>query len=98
MTNTADATLQSWLRHRVHDGMTAQGWLQVQLASYTGMTQKHISQMLTGRVDGSVIAWDNMLRAVDRVPQVSITERERFLSSVVTPAEHARRFPRQYLP
>lgn len=50
---------------RVRARMRARGMTQADLARRAGLTQKHLSQMLTGRVDGALAAWQRLLDATD---------------------------------
>ena len=49
--------LASEVLHSLHTLHLPQSWL----ASRCGLSQKHVSQMLTGKVEGSITAWDRML-------------------------------------
>ena len=35
------------------------------LAARVGISEKHVSQMLTGSIEGSLDVWDDMLRELD---------------------------------
>lgn len=52
--------LATALRHRLDEEGRTQG----SLARQVGITQKHLSQMLTGRVTGSVAMWDRLFDAL----------------------------------
>lgn len=43
----------------------ASGWPQAHLAESAGMSAKHVSQMLTGRVEGTLTAWQSLLDAAE---------------------------------
>lgn len=52
------------LRDLVREGMTRHKLTQYRLAADTGLSAKHVSQLLNGKVDGSVDVWDRLLKAV----------------------------------
>ena len=60
--------LQTWLVRQVKDGQRRKGWSQVELAARAGISQKHLSQMLRGHVEGSLAVWDRLLVAVEAHP------------------------------
>lgn len=49
---------------------------QVLIARDSGLSEKHVSQMLTGKVDGSLKAWQRMLDAAGLAVTVSVTPAE----------------------
>lgn len=57
-TNLATAVL-----HQLDEQHRTQHWLTQQV----GTTDKHLSQMLSGRVDGSVSMWDRLFDALKEV-------------------------------
>ena len=57
----AAAGLHAELVRRVKDAMTAAGWNQADLAFAANVSTKHLSQMLTGRVDGTLTMWQHLL-------------------------------------
>jgi transcriptional regulator with XRE-family HTH domain len=57
--------LQGELIEKVDDGMHTRGWTQKQLAAKVGISEKHLSQMLNGRVMGTLVIWDRLLILVD---------------------------------
>ena len=44
--------------------MTRRRWSQARLAQATGVSEKHVSQLLNGKTVGSVDVWDRLLKAV----------------------------------
>lgn len=48
---------------------------QVLIARDSGMSEKHVSQMLTGKVDGSLKAWQRMLDAAGLAVRVEVVPR-----------------------
>lgn len=58
------ATLDSLL-DAISVAVLGTGLTQVELARATGMSTKHVSQMMTGRVDGSLKAWQALIDAAD---------------------------------
>lgn len=61
-------TLHEVLAAEVHAGLRTLGLPQAWLAERAGYSEKHVSQMLTGRVEGSLLAWEALLRTVERWP------------------------------
>lgn len=57
--------LGTWLRDRLRAGLTTQSWTQAHLAQMVGISEKHLSQLLTGKVEGSISLWDRLLRLTD---------------------------------
>jgi len=57
--------LRETLAQRVRDRLASAGVTQADAAAYLGISQKHLSQMLTGAVDGSLSMWDRLLAFVD---------------------------------
>lgn len=55
--------LRAWLIDTVDEGMRRKNWTQARLAAEAGITQKHISQLLNGKVNGSVGVWSRLLVA-----------------------------------
>lgn len=60
--------LQAWLVGRVKEGLREQGWTQARLAAEAGITQKHLSQMLTGATEGSLTKWSTLLSRIGQLP------------------------------
>ena len=56
------ANLAAAVCHQLDEQHRTQHWL----AQQVGTTDKHLSQMLSGRVDGSVSMWDRLFDALDR--------------------------------
>ncbi len=56
--------LQTHLAGLVRVGMHKQKMSQKALARRVSMTDKHVSQMLSGRVQGTLEAWQKLLDAV----------------------------------
>lgn len=56
--------LQVFLRDLVRTG----GVQQRELAQRTGLSEKHISQMMTGRTHGSLATWQLLLDAAEVTP------------------------------
>lgn len=56
--------LQEWLVHWVRVGLQENGWSQADLAELVGLTEKHLSQLLTGKAGGTLGTWDALLTAV----------------------------------
>jgi transcriptional regulator with XRE-family HTH domain len=52
------------LRNKVRARLRAQGATQAGLAWHLGITEKHVSQLLTGKVDGTPEMLDALARAV----------------------------------
>lgn len=61
-------TLHQALAAEVRAGLRDLGLPQSWLAVRTGLSQKHVSQMLTGSAEGSLVCWDRLLNAVVRRP------------------------------
>lgn len=57
----APVVLHQWLINRVNEGMEARGLTQSELAREAGISEKHLSGILTGRVTGSIELWDFLL-------------------------------------
>ena len=57
--------LQQWLVTRVDEGLAWQGWTQTRLAAEAGISQKHLSEMLRGRAEGSLTVWDRLLALLE---------------------------------
>ena len=70
MTNRAGPVtdLQQVLIDLVQDGLAEKAVPQTWLAWKTGYSTKHINTMLRGHVEGSLEAWDALLKAVGRWP------------------------------
>ena len=64
----AASPLQTWLADQVRAGLADRGWTQGHLAERADLSEKHLSQMMTGRSSGTVAAWDRLLALVDRTP------------------------------
>lgn len=60
--------LQAWLIARVRQGLIDKNWAQVQLADAAGISQKHLSQVLSGHAAATVTLWDRLLSLVDARP------------------------------
>lgn len=59
----ARTDLQSRLIAGVTGAMAARGITQRALAPMAGMTEKHLSQILTGRIFGTLATWERLLAA-----------------------------------
>lgn len=59
-------TLHEVLATEVRAGLRDLGLPQAWLASKTGFSQKHVSQMLTGKVEGTLPVWEALLAAAGR--------------------------------
>lgn len=59
----ASSWLQEDLIIAVRDALVARDWTQARLAREAGMTQKHVSELLTGSAQGSLDAWAILLHA-----------------------------------
>jgi transcriptional regulator with XRE-family HTH domain len=53
--------LQRWLAAQVKAGLADLDMSQAQLARETGMSEKHLSQLLNGHAVGSLLVWNNLL-------------------------------------
>jgi transcriptional regulator with XRE-family HTH domain len=53
--------LQEQLTKAVRQGLIERGWSQAELARRAGISEKHLSQMLKGRTEGSLSMWDQLL-------------------------------------
>lgn len=60
--------VSGWLRESLAAAVRSTGRAQVLLARDTGLSEKHVSQMLTGRVTGSLEAWEDLLAAANVSP------------------------------
>lgn len=60
--------LQRMLADSVRAGMRVRGWSQADLAYAAGVSTKHLSQMLNGRVEGTLSTWQHLLDVVDPPP------------------------------
>lgn len=70
---TSDCTnLQRMMANEVLRELRTQGLTQVVLATRTGLSQKHVSQMLTGRRPGSFRSWVAMAEAAQRSWRVDL--------------------------
>ena len=69
----SDPTVQEELIARVRES----GFLQKDLAAVSGMSEKHVSQMLTGKVMGSLEAWQKLLRASTELARRRMLEGEK---------------------
>lgn len=56
--------LQQILIDMVKEELTADGVTQTDLAAHVGISTKHLSQMLTGKVCGGLETWSNLLIAL----------------------------------
>jgi DNA-binding phage protein len=62
-------TLQAYLSALVR----STGVLQVEIAEKVGVSEKHLSQMLNGRVEGTLSMWQSVLDAAGvRLPEVVV--------------------------
>lgn len=52
--------LQEWLVGIVRDSGKSQAWISEEV----GITQKHMSQIMTGKAEGSLRLWSDILDAV----------------------------------
>jgi transcriptional regulator with XRE-family HTH domain len=57
--------LQTFLIRRTREGLDSRGWSQAELARVVGITEKHMSSVLTGKVPGSLPLWSNMLTVLE---------------------------------
>lgn len=65
--------LAAEVRAGLRDIRCTQGWL----AEHLDLSEKHVSQVLTGRATGALEVWDAMLRAVQRtLPPLSRSSEE----------------------
>ncbi|WP_269304884.1 helix-turn-helix domain-containing protein [Aeromicrobium sp. HA] len=58
-------TLRECMASAVREGLARAGVSQADAAAYLNVSQKHLSQMLTGKVDGSLSMWQRLLEFVD---------------------------------
>lgn len=56
--------LHELLAELVYEGLERNGWSQAQLAREAVISEKHVSEMLTGKAGGTVETWDRLLRLV----------------------------------
>lgn len=56
--------LDELLRHLVRQGMKRRKLTQYRLAKASGLSQKHLSQLLNGKTAGSIAVWDRLLKEV----------------------------------
>lgn len=56
--------LSELLRGLVRERLVANDWSQNELARATGVSPKHLSQLLNGRAVGSIEVWNRLLTAV----------------------------------
>lgn len=59
----ARTDLQSRLISGVTSAMAVKGLTQKALAAEAGMTEKHLSQILTGHILGTLITWERLFAA-----------------------------------
>jgi lambda repressor-like predicted transcriptional regulator len=59
----ADTQLQWWLICLILDALNKEGISQGDLAARAGYSEKHVSQVLRGRVPGVLETWQNLLDA-----------------------------------
>lgn len=64
MSREAPTLLQQWLIANVREGMRDCGMDQAQLAREAAVSEKHLSQLLSGRAVGSIPLWDWLLLLV----------------------------------
>jgi predicted XRE-type DNA-binding protein len=69
-------TLRGQLVELLLSELRLQGVSQAWLADQAGITQKHVSQIMTGRADGSFALWDRMFSALDVAPVVDLRDVE----------------------
>ena len=60
--------LQRYLAATVRAAARNRGWPQARVALEAGLSQKHLSQVLTGRAEGSLQMWDRLLKSVGAWP------------------------------
>lgn len=62
----AERIMATGLHAFLVDLVDSAGRSQVSIARHAGFSEKHVSQMLTGKVDGSLTAWGKLLVAAHR--------------------------------
>ena len=60
MTTVDTTTVWAPQRKMIRDELKRREWSQAMLAHKIGVTEKHMSQMLTGKADGSLEHWVHM--------------------------------------
>ena len=70
--NAKDPPWLRELRNKVKARLRAQGATQAGLAWHLGITEKHVSQLLTGKVDGTPEMLDRLARSVGL--RITLTE------------------------
>lgn len=60
-----DHELRDVMVGAVRERMRERGWLQSDLAYAAGMSDKHLSQLLNGRADGTFGTWQSIFDALD---------------------------------
>lgn len=55
-------------------GLAASGLTQKALAEGAGLTEKHVSQMMTGKVDGRLQAWEALADAAGLRIEITIRQ------------------------
>ena len=61
-------TFHALLMAEVKAGLSEMRLPQAWLAHKAGYSEKHVSQMLTGQAEGSLVAWEALLAVVGRWP------------------------------
>jgi len=56
--------VRGWLASEIKAGLARKGWSQADLAFAAGLSEKHLSQMLTGKVDGALSMWQHLIRSL----------------------------------
>jgi predicted transcriptional regulator len=63
------------LRTEMRVALTRRGWTQKRLAQETGLSEKHVAQMLTGAVQGKLTTWGAMFTAAGCRVRLDVTQR-----------------------
>jgi transcriptional regulator with XRE-family HTH domain len=61
-----DRSLREQLSYRVRRDAHRAGIPQAELAARAGLTPKHVSQVLSGKADGSFEAWEKLAEVLGR--------------------------------
>lgn len=64
MTTVDTTTVWAPQRRQVREALQTQGMSQAKLARRIGVTEKHVSQMLTGAIDGKIVLWVAMAKVL----------------------------------
>lgn len=62
----ANSTIREQLSYRLRRDAHRAGIPQAELAARSGLTQKHVSQILTGKADGSFETWEKLAEVLGR--------------------------------